>query len=114
MDNYPTDKWLYELFDDWYDPCYLSDGVLRSQDGLSDWKDKTFVNPPYSNVLPWVEKAIKERQKGKRVVMLLKMDTSTKWFSRLQESGAKFMWINGRLQHQTGKPAAFPSMLVIL
>ena len=42
------------------------------------------------------------------------MDTSTKWFKELQEAGAHFLWINGRLKHNTGKPANFPSMIAIL
>lgn len=114
-DNYATDDCIFKLFDDWFDPCALNDGELREFDGLgSSWKDKTFVNPPYSKPLFWVEKAIKESLQGKRIVMLLRMDTSTKWFSMLQEAGAVFLWVNGRLKFRTGKPANFPSMLVIL
>ena len=112
-DNYTTDKGIIELFDDWFDPCPLNDNP--SVDGLDiEWKDKTYVNPPYSKPLPQVEKAIKENKKGKRIVMLLRMDTSTKWFMKLQEANAKFLWINKRLKFNTGKPANFPSMLVIL
>jgi hypothetical protein len=48
------------------------------------------------------------------IVLLLKVDTSTKWFMELQNAGAKFLWINGRLKYNTGKPAPFPSMLVVL
>jgi hypothetical protein len=117
-DNYATDDCIMQLFDDWYDPCpYNPDYPHDSKyvDGLSvEWKDKTFVNPPYSKPLLWVNKAIKENKKGKRIVMLLRMDTSTEWFKRLQENNAKFLWINKRLKFNTGKPANFPSMLVIL
>lgn len=112
-DNYNTDDQIMQLFYDWFDPCpydpeWQIDGLNR------DWKDKTFVNPPYSKPLDWVTKAIEEANKGKRIVMLLRMDTSTKWFKMLQESGAMFLWVNGRLKHKTGKPANFPSMLVIM
>ena len=115
-DNYSTDEQLKTVFDGWFDPCMLSDNKgLREFDGLgSGWAKKTFVNPPYSNPLPWVEQAIKEAAKGKVVAMLLKMDTSTRWFKALQEQGAMFLWINGRLKHHTGKPANFPSMIAIL
>ncbi len=112
-DNYATDIRIMELFNDWFDPCPLNDNP--NFDGLSiDWKDKTYVNPPYSKPLPWIEKAILENSKGKLVVMLLRMDTSTKWFKLLQEANAVFLWINGRLRFNGGKPANFPSMLVIL
>ena len=112
-DNYATDSCIIQLFDTWFDPCPLNENPKL--DGLKiEWEDKTYVNPPYSKPLPWIEKAIIENKKGKRIVMLLRMDTSTKWFKLLQENNAKFMWINGRLKFNTGKPANFPSMLVIL
>lgn len=114
-DDYPTDEWLKAVFEDYFDPCTLSTGELREFDGLgSSWGAKTFVNPPYSDPMPWVKQAIEENKKGKTVVLLLKMDTSTKWFAALQEAGAHILWINGRMKHRTGKPATFPSMLAIL
>lgn len=115
MDDYPTDSWIKLLFEGWFDPCELSNGELRSFDGLgSSWKDKTFVNPPYSNPLEWIKQAIAENKKGKRIALLLKADNSTRWFAELQNNGAKFLWINGRLKYKTGKPAPFPSMIAIL
>jgi hypothetical protein len=112
-DNYATDNRIMELFSDWYDPCPFNPNPTI--DGLKiDWKDKTYVNPPYSRPLEWVEKAIEENKKGKTIVMLLRMDTSTKWFKLLQENGAMFLWVNGRLRFNNLKPANFPSMIVIL
>ena len=112
-DNYATDQCIMRAFEDWFDPCPLNPSY--EIDALKiEWKDKTYVNPPYSNPLPFVQKAIAEYKKGKRIVMLLRMDTSTKWFKELQEAGAVFLWINGRLKFNTGKPANFPSMLVFL
>ena len=112
-DNYATDKGIMEMFEGWFDPCPLNPNP--EYDGLNiEWEDKTYVNPPYSKPLPWIEKAIEENKKGKTIVMLLRMDTSTRWFKSLQEAGATFLWINGRLRFNTGKPAPFPSMLVIL
>lgn len=112
-DNYATDEKIISLFDNWFDPCPLND--KPDFNGLViEWKDKTYVNPPYSKPLLWVNKAIEENKKGKLIVMLLRMDTSTEWFKRLQEAGATFLWINKRLKFRTGKPANFPSMLVIL
>ena len=112
-DNYETDEWLMDIFRGWFDPCPLNDN--SDFDGLDIiWKDRTFVNPPYSSPLNWVNKAIEENKQGKTIVLLLRMDTSTEWFKKLQENNAHFLWINGRLKHRTGKPANFPSMLVIL
>ena len=113
MDNYATDKQIMAIFSGWFDPCPLNESPTT--DGLQiEWPDKTYVNPPYSKPLPWVLKAIEETKKGKTIVMLLRMDTSTRWFKELQEAGALFLWINGRLRFNTGKPANFPSMLAIL
>ena len=113
MDNYSTDNSIMEIFENWFDPCPLNENPII--DGLIiDWEDKTFVNPPYSKPLPWINKAIEENKKNKTIVMLLRMDTSTEWFKRLQEANAKFLWINHRLKFNTGKPANFPSMIVIL
>ncbi len=46
--------------------------------------------------------------------MILRVDTSTQWFSLLNEEKAKILWFNKRLRFLDGKPANFPSMLVIL
>ena len=118
-DNYATDERIMDLFSDWFDPCPLNENYDRNDhnsiDGLKiEWEDKTYVNPPYSKPLPWVLKAIEENKKGKLIVMLLRMDTSTRWFKELQEAGAMFLWINGRLRFNNLKPANFPSMIVIL
>jgi len=122
MDNWGTPNWLMDLFEGWFDPCPFNPNP--EVDGLTiDWKDKTYVNPPYSRPLPWVEKAIEENKKGKTIVMLLKVDTSTRWYAKLVEANAHIFWLNGRLKFQgenylngSGKlsPANFPSMIVIL
>jgi len=112
-DSYPTDNQLMQIFGDWFDPCPLNDNPVK--DGLSiDWPDKTYVNPPYSRPLPWVKKAVEEASKGKRIVMLLRADTSTKYFQALHEAGSMFFWVHKRLRHNTGSPANFASMLVIV
>jgi len=112
-DNYKSDEWILRIFEDWFDPCPLMS--KPKVNGLEiDWRNRTFVNPPYSNPLKWVEKSIEEMNKGNLVVMLLRVDTSTKWFAKLVEANAKIMFIHGRLKHHTGKPANFPSMLVVL
>ena len=111
-DDYRTDKWLRNVFAGWHDPCPYKaefDGLLE------DWRVNTFINPPYSNPKPWVKKAIRDnRAYGSTIVLLVKMDSSTEWFKLLQEAGAHFLWVNGRLKFRTGKTAPFPSCLAIL
>ena len=116
-DSYKTDAWILKIFEDWFDPCpYNPNYMMTKYDGLKvPWPDRTYVNPPYSYPGPWIEKAIKEnKERGSTIVMLLRNDCSTKWYFSLHQAGAKFLMINGRLEHQTGKPANFSSMLVVL
>lgn len=47
------------------------------------------------------------------IAMLLRVDTSTKWFAKLIEAKAEILWFSKRLKF-TDKAANFPSMLVIL
>jgi hypothetical protein len=115
-DEYATPNWIKDgLFAGWFDPCPLGHGLVE-QDGLnSEWAgDRIFVNPPYSRPLPWVEKAILESKKGKTVALLVKHDSSTKWWAKLHEAGAHFLPLLGRLHFNGGAPAPFPSVLVIL
>lgn len=115
-DECATPNWIKEgMFSGWYDPCPLSQGLVE-RDGLnSDWPStKVFINPPYSKPLPWIERAIIESKKGKIVALLVKHDSSTQWWAKLHEAGGHFLPIMGRINFYGGKPAPFPSVLVIL
>jgi len=65
----------------------------EEQDSLSfDWAGEAclqsnrsryvWCNPPYSNPLPWVNKALESQKDGLGVVMLLNNDMSITWFAR--------------------------------
>lgn len=47
----------------------------------AEWKGNVFCNPPYSNIMPWIEKACKETflERCNLAVFVLPMDLSTKW-----------------------------------
>jgi len=117
-DNRSTPKWLFSLFEDWFDPCPLNPNPTI--DGLLiDWKDKTFVNPPYSNPLKWVEKAIEENSKGKKIALLLRLDYTTKYFKALIDHGCHILYCSERLAFDSPSSditykSPFPSVLVIL
>lgn len=109
-DSYATPGWLMDVFEGWFDPCPLNPNP--DFDGLAiDWQDRTYVNPPYSKPLLWVEKAIAESKKGKLIVMLLRADSSTRYFQRCQEEGEVLYF--GRRIKFNGKTPYFASMLVI-
>ena len=57
-----------------------------------------WCNPPYSNIKPWVEKAIEAQLKGRMTVMLVMCDPSVKWFSLAQQYASETRFItDGRL-----------------
>lgn len=67
-----------------------------------------FVNPPYSDILPWVEKAEEEASKGCLVVMLVPSPNGDKWTKMAFEYASDLILINGRVSFigQDGKPAS--------
>ena len=72
-------------FDFDFDPCPYPrpDGF----DGLNiPWGSSNYVNPPFKGPTAWVRKAIKEYQKGKKVVFVFPID---KWVHLFIEAGAE-------------------------
>lgn len=67
-----------------------------------------FLNPPYSNLNPWVDSAIKCSNNHKvPVVMLIPADTSVKWFKKAFDNCTECHFISGRLSFinaETQKP----------
>ena len=102
------------------DPCPIN----PPQDGLKiDWIGNVFVNPPYSQITRWLEKAHKELQKGnvKTIVFLTFANTDTKWFHDFIYRKAEIRFIKGRLRFKgknkkgelVSNCAMRPSMLAI-
>lgn len=111
-----TPDWLAIHFKNHFDPC----PVNPTFDGLkAKWRSPAYVNPPYYNPLPWVQKAIEESKKGIRIVMLLRVDPTTKWYRLLIENKAKLAFFNTRISFKKpdGKSAGYGfygNMLVFL
>jgi hypothetical protein len=97
------------------DPCPLNsnprvDGLKRT------WGSSTFVNPPFSDIVPWVIKAIEEMQRGKLVVMLITARVSSKyWFDYVFPFANEIRFLEGKVKFEghlgTGLPQ--PIALVI-
>jgi phage N-6-adenine-methyltransferase len=85
-------------------PNYLTE----ADDALSTpWGKVNWCNPPYSNIRPWVDKAIDESTKGKTTVMLVPADTSVAWFREAFYNCTECEFISGRISFinaETGKP----------
>jgi len=115
-DNWATPKSVYDSLNDEFhfndDPCPLDP---NGTGGLErEWGTVTFVNPPYSNPTPWCKKAYEESLMGKTVVMLLRGDTSTRWFHDWVLGKAELRFVKGRIHfNDTKKPAPFASLIAV-
>ena len=84
-----TPKDLYDEldkeFDFNFDPCPYP--IPEGFDGLMmPWGSSSYVNPPFKGPTAWVRKAIKEYEKGKKVVFVFPID---KWVHMFIEAGAE-------------------------
>lgn len=128
-DNWATPKELYDdlnnEFDFDFDPCPFN----STFDGLNiKWKKSNFINPPYSNIVGFLEKGHEEIKNGnaKTLVYLIPVRTDTKWFhnyvypyfKRECKPYADIRFIKGRVRFENGtgvkNSAPFPSMLVVI
>ncbi len=127
-DDWKTPKDLYDTLDNefhfTFDPCPFRHD-LEEWDGLKiEWGYSNFVNPPYSRNLKekFIRKSYAESLKGKRVVMLLPVSTSTKIFHeiilpnceiRFLKGRVKFEGVNSSGQIVKNKSGTFDSMVCI-
>lgn len=87
-DKVETPDWLMRMIEiAWeptLDPCPI-DYKEGDPSGLNmDWNFQiVYCNPPYSDILPWVEKATSVLVG--RVILLLPVRTATSWWEMIQE-----------------------------
>lgn len=104
--------------------------INKDKDGLKiAWNYyRVFINPPYSNIAAWVDKAISEVLNGNChiAILLVPSRTDTKWFQKLWANRVErtskvcpadlrtyFDFIPGRIHFSNSKNAApFPSVLI--
>jgi len=113
-DHWATPEALYQALEAEFgfidDPC-----PLHGKGGLDrSWNSPCFVNPPYSEIDRWMEKAAIEAAQGKTVVVLVPSRTDTRWFHDYAMNATEIRFIRGRLQFGKAKwKAPFPSALII-
>ena len=115
-----TPKWLFEAFNHRFN--YNLDGaalpvsalckqfITPKQNSLkTDWstllsdqaKPSVWVNPPYSNILPWVKKAIEQREKGVLNTLFVPHENRAEWWP---DADASEIWdIVGYYKNHTYK-----------
>ena len=122
-DTWCTPSWLAALLGEFdLDPCSNPHSHVTStrklsleagNDGLVDpWAGSVFVNPPYSNPLPWAQRLLFHT---KPWAALVKLDPTTQWW-RVLTDGATWAAFRRRLKfdrHDKAPLSAnFPSALV--
>lgn len=88
----------------------------RTTNGLEqNWEGSLiWVNPPYSQKNEFIEKAHREAQKGRKIVMLMPAFTETNWFRDLKARSQWLLFLKGRLvfnEHVQKETAKFSSVL---
>jgi site-specific DNA-methyltransferase (adenine-specific) len=81
---------------------------------LKSWRPwRTFVNPPYSAIGPWMQKCISESEKGCPLICaLIPARTDTHWWYEYAMSADLIHFVKGRLKFGDGLGSApFPSAL---
>lgn len=61
---------------------FLGDGLPEFLSNWGSGSHSIFVNPPYSDVTPFLKQAKRLREAGHLVVMLLNNDKSTQWYQQ--------------------------------
>ncbi|WP_404811173.1 DNA N-6-adenine-methyltransferase [Actinobacillus pleuropneumoniae] len=79
--------WIGKMAEGEDSAAHITDDFLADNlpDYLSNWGGgchSIFVNPPYSNVTPFIQQAKRLRDAGHLVVMLLNNDKSTQWYQQ--------------------------------
>jgi phage N-6-adenine-methyltransferase len=120
-DDVETPDDLYKMLDKKFhfdhDPCPLfgKDDPKVPNALHSSWGKSNFVNPPYSNIKPFLKKAIREKKKGKTSVFLIPARTETTyWHKYVFGKAREIRFIKGRVRFKGFKnPSPFPVAVVI-
>lgn len=85
LSNKVCGHWIGKLLDGEDSCTHLADDFLAEDlpAFLSNWgygQHSIFVNPPYSDVTPFIQQAKRLHDAGHLVVMLLNNDKSTQWY----------------------------------
>jgi len=116
-DNWGTPPEIKNKYEGYFDPCPYQHTV----DGLSiEWKEKNFVNPPYSDLKNWCKKVHQEAKMGKKIVLLIPPRTDTRYFhDYILPLKPEITYIKGRLKfidldNSSKKPVGSPAPSLLI
>jgi phage N-6-adenine-methyltransferase len=72
-----------------------------------------WLNPPYSDIRPWVSKACDEADKGAHIAMLVPASTGSNWWHNYVDGAAYITFLNGRITF-IGHDKPYPKDLALL
>lgn len=97
------------------------DYFSKENDALKqDWTLNFFMNPPYSEIYRWMEKAREQVNKHKVVGLILTFaKTDTKWWHEFVEGKCQVHFIKGRVRFlkdgiQSKNSAPYPSCWIVM
>lgn len=123
-----TPDWLFDELNAKYGPFTLDAAAspdnakcveyfTEEQDGRAQpWTGRVFCNPPYRDLVKWVEHAYHETQSGRceLACLLLPAQTSTRWFHEFALPFAELQWIRGKVKFAGQKDRALmPTVIVV-
>jgi hypothetical protein len=94
-----TPYWVYDVIREyfnatWFDPC----PVNPTFDGLEiPWEAFNYVNPPYNNISPFIEKAITETKRGNVSLFLVPLRMDSAWMVQHIWGHYEIIPIRGRI-----------------
>lgn len=92
-DNFRTPEWLLDLlFPDgkYFDPCPLNPNPeINGLDIYWRTDVPVFINPPWSNPKPWIERALEHPG---QIVLLLPMATEAAWWGYREFFHVTIIW----------------------
>ena len=94
-------------------PLYFTeadDALQQIWYDLSGWQ---WLNPPYVDIYPWVQKAAIESNLGARIAVLVPAGVGTLWWNDCVSGIAHVHFLKGRITFK-GHKTAYPKDLVLL
>lgn len=104
-------QWGYKKLE-LFDPCPEN----PQWNGLEiAWKPLNFVNPPYTLLREFFERAVRETEFARKTIMLMPAKTDQDWFHDIINNNFEIKWIRKRLRFKNHKwSATQPHFLVMI
>ena len=87
-----------------------SDDALTQKWPSGGW---CWLNPPYANIRPWVQKAWEESRTGVQIVMLIPASVGSNWWMEWVTNKAYITFLNGRITF-VGHTTVYPKDCALL